>query len=182
MEVFMRDTGIVRRIDELGRVVIPKEIRKTLRIKEGDPLEIFTDKDELLFRKYSPVEKMGECSFTILDELCEMTNKNGALVDTDVIIHFNKDKYKELLSRKISIELEKIMDKKDIEKREEGKTVPLCSGDTIASIRQVICPIINSGDLYGAIILFTKDKDEYFTNTDVDLCKLACNVISKYFE
>ena len=56
----MKATGIVRRIDDLGRVVIPKEIRRTLRIREGDPLEIFTDRDgEVIFKKYSPMGEMG---------------------------------------------------------------------------------------------------------------------------
>lgn len=75
----MKATGIVRRIDDLGRVVIPKEIRRTLRIREGDPLEIFTEKDgEVIFKKYSPMGELGEFATQICNSLGRNTGRIAA--------------------------------------------------------------------------------------------------------
>ena len=83
----MKATGIVRRIDELGRVVIPKEIRRTLRIKEGDPLEIFTDRDELMLKKYSPIATLEKFSKATARSLNDLSGKLAVICDTDGILH-----------------------------------------------------------------------------------------------
>ena len=83
----MKATGIVRRIDELGRVVIPKEIRRTLRIKEGDPLEIFTDRDELMLKKYSPIATLEKFSKATARSLNDLSGKLSLICDTDGVLH-----------------------------------------------------------------------------------------------
>lgn len=98
----MKETGIVRRIDELGRVVIPKEIRKTLRIKEGDPLEIFTDRDELMMKKYSPVQSMGEFAESFAESLAEVSECVIAVFDTDVVLYLAGGRMKDWVGRNLS--------------------------------------------------------------------------------
>ena len=98
----MQDTGIVRRIDELGRVVIPKELRKTLRIREGDPLEIYTNKDELVFRKYSPISAINGYAEAVADGISELTEKVCMITDTDVVVYVSGAKGKDVLGKNIS--------------------------------------------------------------------------------
>ena len=83
----MKATGIVRRIDDLGRVVIPKEIRRTLRIREGDPLEIYTERDgEVIFKKYSPMGDLTELAAQICESIVKNTGHIAAVSDRDSII------------------------------------------------------------------------------------------------
>ena len=103
----MKATGIVRRIDDLGRVVIPKEIRRTLRIRDGDPLEIFTEKDgEVIFKKYSPMGDLHE----LAGRVCEAVQKNlgftAAISDRDTVIAASGQKRKELMDRRLTAGVE----------------------------------------------------------------------------
>ena len=110
----MKATGVVRRIDDLGRVVIPKEIRKTLRIKEGDPLEIFTDKEgEVILKKYSPIGELSEFASGYAETLAKTTGHIACITDKDTIIAVSGGSKKEYLEQNISEELEKIMDYKN---------------------------------------------------------------------
>ena len=107
----MKATGIVRRIDDLGRVVIPKEIRRTLRIREGDPLEIFTDREgEVILKKYSPIGELTEFANEYCESLYEATNYTSIISDRDTIIAVAGGSKKEYLQKRISPELEKIME------------------------------------------------------------------------
>ena len=106
----MKATGIVRRIDDLGRVVIPKEIRRTMRIREGDPLEIFTNRDgEVIFKKYSPMGELSEFAAQICDALHKTTGGIAAVCDRDAVIAVAGGGKRELLDRRISRELEELM-------------------------------------------------------------------------
>ena len=107
----MKATGVVRRIDDLGRVVIPKEIRKTLRIKEGDPLEIFTDKEgEIILKKYSPIGELSEFATEYAETLAKTTGHIACITDKDTVIAVSGGSKKEYLEQGISPELEQIMD------------------------------------------------------------------------
>ena len=109
----MKATGIVRRIDDLGRVVIPKEIRRTLRIREGDPLEIFTEKDgEVIFKKYSPMGELGEFAAQICDSLGRNTGRIAAVSDRDAIIALSGAPKRDLMDKQNSHELEQIMEQR----------------------------------------------------------------------
>lgn len=106
----MKATGIVRRIDDLGRVVIPKEIRRTMRIREGDPLEIYTDTDgQVIFKKYSPMGELSEFAAQICDALHKTTGGIAAVCDRDAVIAVAGGGRRELLDRRISRELEELM-------------------------------------------------------------------------
>ena len=108
----MKATGVVRRIDDLGRVVIPKEIRRTLRIKEGDPLEIFTDKEgEVILKKYSPIGELSEFAAEYAETLTKTTGHIAYITDKDTVIAVSGASKKEWLEQGISQELEKILEK-----------------------------------------------------------------------
>ena len=128
----MKATGVVRRIDDLGRVVIPKEIRKTLRIKEGDPLEIFTDKEgEVILKKYSPIGELSEFAAEYTETLAKTTGHIACITDRDTVIAVSGGSKKEFLEQGVSSELEKIMeDKEKYTSRENNDmAVPITKND-----------------------------------------------------
>ena len=98
---FLKATGVVRRIDDLGRIVIPKEIRKTLRIREGDPLEIFTDKEgEIILKKYSPIGELSEFATQYAETLAKTTGHIACITDKDTIIAVAGAPKKEYLEKR----------------------------------------------------------------------------------
>lgn len=180
----MRETGIVRRIDDLGRVVIPKEIRKTLRIKEGDPLEIYTDKDELVFKKYSPVAGANDLAKTIAESISETTEKGCVVTDTDSIIVVAGGK-KDMIGKSISVEVDKVIkDRKSVcvRKADGGEILPLFKGEEVNSENQIIVPVISGGDCYGVIALFDKDKGEKSLSEEIKMLQLCAKFLAKQFE
>ena len=109
----MKATGIVRRIDDLGRVVIPKEIRRTLRIREGDPLEIYTEKDGgVIFRKYSPMGDLQDFAAQICESIGKNTGRIAAVADRDSIIALSGAPRRELVDRRNSADLENLMEQR----------------------------------------------------------------------
>ena len=154
----MKATGIVRRIDDLGRVVIPKEIRRTMRIREGDPLEIFTDREgELIFKKYSPIGELGEYAAQICDSMRKATDKIISVCDRDTVIAVAGGGKKELLDKPVSDELSEIMSERSIYRYAGGSSLPVSSADDRFHIR-VAAPVISEGDVLGCV-LFVGEKD-----------------------
>ena len=110
----MKATGVVRRIDDLGRIVIPKEIRRTLRIKEGDPLEIFTDREgQVILKKYSPIGELSEFATGYAETLSKATGHIACITDKDSVIAVSGGSKKEFLEQSLSKELEKVMENKE---------------------------------------------------------------------
>ncbi len=180
----MRETGIVRRIDELGRVVIPKEIRKTLRIKEGDPLEIYTEKEELIFKKYSPIAQVSEIAKVTADAIAEITERACVVTDTDNIIVVSGGK-KDMIGKNISYEIDKVLkDRKSvvIRKVDGGEILPLYKGEEIKAENQIIVPIVSNGDCFGAVCIFDKEKSDKPLSSDVKIVQLGATFLSKHFE
>lgn len=158
----MRATGIVRRIDDLGRVVIPKEIRRTLRIREGDPLEIFTDRDGgIVLKKYSPIGELGEFAKEYAESLSQTVGHTTCIVDKDQIIAVSGVGKKELLEKRISAEMEKCINNRTAFQAEksDAKFVQVLE-DSSAEIyeHELITPIIAEGDVMGAVIFLSKDQ------------------------
>ncbi len=181
----MQDTGIVRRIDELGRVVIPKELRKTLRIKEGDPLEIYTNKDELVFKKYSPMLAIEQFASTVAEGISELTEKTCVITDNEEVIYVSGGKFKELKSKKISKEIEKaIIDRKSlvISETDGGKILSVAKDERLEAENQIIIPVISSGDCYGSVIILDKEKNANLNNGDVKIAQLGATFLAKQFE
>ncbi|NMB07467.1 MAG: stage V sporulation protein T [Tissierellia bacterium] len=182
----MKATGIVRRIDDLGRVVIPKEIRRTLRIREGDPLEIFTDRDgEVILKKYSPIGELTEFSNEFCESLYETTNNMAIISDRDRIIAIAGGSKKEYLEKRISPELEKIMESRNTYiAKEDMKPMKVFYEDTNDDeyTAQIIAPIVMQGDPIGTVILVSKDKDAVMGEIEVKLVEMAAGFLAKQME
>ena len=160
--ICLKATGIVRRIDDLGRVVIPKEIRRTLRIREGDPLEIFTDREgEIILKKYSPIGELGTFAKEYADSLAQNSGHIICIVDKDQIIAISGGSKKDFLEKHISNELEKVLNGRNIvtATRNESGFVPILEEDDETMYNhQLITPIISEGDVLGAVVLLSLDK------------------------
>ena len=165
----MKATGIVRRIDDLGRVVIPKEIRRTMRIREGDPLEIYTTRDgEVIFKKYSLIGGLEEFAAQFCDTLSRSTDFSAAVTDRDAVIAMAGAGKKELLGKSLSPELERIMAGRGLYC---GEGVAVSEEDN-GYRAAVAAPILCEGDVLGAV-LFVTDTGRLAGDTE---CKLAQTV------
>lgn len=158
----MKATGIVRRIDDLGRVVIPKEIRRTLRIREGDPLEIFTDRDgEIILKKYSPIGELGAFAKEYAESLSQTVGHITCIVDKDQIIAVSGGTKKDFFEKHISAAMEKCINSRNtlIADRNDSNFVPVLEDDNEDIYNhQLIAPIISEGDVLGAIVFLSQDK------------------------
>jgi AbrB family transcriptional regulator, stage V sporulation protein T len=156
---WMKATGIVRRIDDLGRVVIPKEIRRTLRIREGDPLEIFVDRDgEVILKKYSPISELSDFAKEYAEALYDSLGNPILICDRDAYIAVAGSSKKDYLNKNISDLVEKTMeDRTSVIITQQGE-VALIDGidETISSY--TVGPIIANGDPIGAVIIFSKES------------------------
>lgn len=154
----MKATGIVRRIDDLGRVVIPKEIRRTLRIREGDPLEIFVDRDgEVILKKYSPISELGDFAKEYAEALFDSLGNPVLICDRDTYIAVAGGSKKEYLNKNISELVEKTMEDRNSVLMVEQSEVSLVDGHTEAASAYTIGPIIANGDPIGAVIIYAKE-------------------------
>ena len=155
----MKATGIVRRIDDLGRVVIPKEIRRTHRIKEGDPLEIFTDREgEVIFKKYSPIGELADFAGSYADALSKTIGHPVCITDKDRVISISGVPKRELLDKKIASEIESLMEEKTtfVKKGKENKEIYICEDNNKYQVG-ALAPIISEGDSIGSVIIFSDD-------------------------
>ena len=168
----MKATGIVRRIDDLGRVVIPKEIRRTLRIREGDPLEIFTSNDgEVIFKKYSPIGELA--SFAGYADILHKTSGKAVIVcDRDHVVAAAGVPKKELLERRISPALEQLCDQRKsyILSPQEHPLYPV---EGIERTALIAFPIISAGDVCGSVVLLGEDSDQPSEAEEKLLCAAA---------
>lgn len=179
----MKATGIVRRIDDLGRVVIPKEIRRTMRIREGDPLEIFTDKDgEVIFKKYSPIGELGEFAAQYAETLAKTSGLGVCISDRDTIIAVYGAPKRELLDKKISSDLDRTMIDKQIYSAQgsESKSFYLVDGVDKYSAN-VVVPIISEGDTIGSVIFFTEGTPTS-SEVEIKLAQSAAGFLGKHME
>ena len=152
----MRATGIVRRIDDLGRVVIPKEIRRTMRIREGEPMEIFTGREgEIILKKYSPIGELGAFAREYAQSLSQVSGHLVCISDHDQIIAASGPDQREYLGKTISRELEQaIIERESIcAGRNEKEFIPATQDDRLDTACQVIVPIISAGDAIGSVVL-----------------------------
>lgn len=180
----MKATGIVRRIDDLGRVVIPKEIRKTLRIREGDPLEIFTDRDgHILFKKYSPIGELSAFAKEYAESLHQTCKHIVLVIDKDQIIAVAGGSKKEFLDRKISATLESLLVTREplVASNTDANFVSVLENDDTPSYaHQCIRPIIAAGDVIGAIALLSPTNK--MTEVEIKLVENATLFLGKQME
>ena len=149
----MKATGIVRRIDDLGRVVIPKEIRRTLHIRESDPLEIFTSNDgEVIFKKYSPMGELTSFAGQLCETMHKTTNQITVITDRDSIISVSGAPRRELSEKRISGELSEVMEGRQAYCHQEGdKALPVAEGVADYSVA-IAVPILSEGDVMGCVV------------------------------
>lgn len=179
----MKATGIVRRIDDLGRVVIPKEIRRTMRIREGDPLEIYTDKDgEVIFKKYSPMGELSEFAGSICETLSKTTGRIAAVSDRDAVIAVSGVSKRELLDKPNSAELERIMEERQVYQYAAGDSlIPAVEGVDKYALA-VAAPIISEGDLMGCVMFLIHDGDRPLGETEYKLAQTVAGFLGKQME
>lgn len=183
----MKATGVVRRIDDLGRVVIPKEIRKTLRIKEGDPLEIFTDREgQVILKKYSPIGELSEFATGYAETLAKTTGHIACITDKDTIIAVSGGSKKEFLEQDVSQELEKLMEDKEVytSKENSDMAMPITKNDTNEKKNksQIVYPIISNGDTIGTVILMSKDSKTKMNEVEKKVAQSAATFLASQME
>lgn len=177
----MKATGIVRRIDDLGRVVIPKEIRRTLKIREGDPLEIFTGNGgEVIFKKYSPMGEMAEFAADFAAALACGCKLTVAICDRDRCVAVGGASKKDVFEKPVTADLEKIA--------EERRVFVSKKGDSIFAVEGcerkicVVAPIIAAGDITGTVVLLESDNADTADNSDIKLAEIAARFLGSRSE
>jgi len=183
----MKATGVVRRIDDLGRIVIPKEIRKTLRIKEGDPLEIFTDREgQVILKKYSPIGELSEFAIGYAETLAKTTGHIACITDKDTVIAVSGAPKKEFLEQGVSRDLERVMEDKEvyISKENNDISLPVTKNDDNSKKNnsQVVYPIISDGDVIGTVILMSKDASTKMTEVERKVVQSAASFLGSQME
>lgn len=183
----MKATGVVRRIDDLGRIVIPKEIRRTLHIKEGDPLEIFTDKEgEVILKKYSPIGELSEFASGYAETLSKTTGHIACITDKDTVIAVSGGSKKEFLEQNLSNELEKVLENKEVYTSKENNEIalPITQNDNKERKynSQVIYPIVSDGDVIGSVILLSKEQNAKMGETELKVVQSAAGFLSSQMD
>ena len=150
----MKATGIVRRIDDLGRIVIPKEIRRTLRMREGDPLEIYTEKDGgVIFRKYSPMGDLQDFAAQLCEAIHTCTGHIAAVADCDTLIALSGASKRELLDKSNAQALDKLLQQRKDYRYLPGEPLLKVTEESDKYHLGIASPIITQGDLIGCVML-----------------------------
>ncbi|MDP4133917.1 MAG: stage V sporulation protein T [Bacillota bacterium] len=179
----MKATGIVRRIDDLGRVVIPKEIRRTLKIREGDPLEIYTGRDgEVIFKKYSPIGELGDFATTYAETLAKTAGMPVCITDKDNIIAVSGVPKKELSEKPLSSELEQLINEKTnfVLKPGQSRRPGIAAGSD-KYMAGIVVPIISEGDAIGSVVMID-DGEETFGEVAEKLAISAAGFLGRQME
>ena len=179
----MKATGIVRRIDDLGRVVIPKEIRRTMRIREGDPLEIFTDAEgEVIFKKYSPMGELAEFTAQYAEVLFKAISMPVIITDRDHVVSSMGLGKLNVIDKRIAPGLEEIMENRSayiagsasegIERPIEGLERDAC----------IAAPILGNGDVTGCVLVMYNERREKPSLAEAKLAEVAAQFLGKQTE
>ena len=175
----MKATGIVRRIDELGRIVIPKEIRRVLRIREGDPIEIFTDADGVVLKKYARVRELGDYAETYCEALFSALGFTAAVTDTETVQYAYGPLKKTLLHAALSERFaETIADRSPVLKPDGDGVLT----DGAHPLRLAAVPIISNGDIHGSVVLATEDPRLRLSETELTILRTAAVYLAKQIQ
>ena len=179
----MKATGIVRRVDDLGRIVIPKEIRRTLKIREGDPLEIYTEKDGgVIFRKYSPMGDLQDFAAQICESIGSNTGRIAAVSDRDSIIALSGAPKRELMDKPNSKELERLMEQRKNYLYEPGQALIKATEGSDKYHLGVAAPILSQGDLMGCVMLLMGENSDTLDEADQKLARTVAGFLGKQME
>ena len=179
----MKATGIVRRIDDLGRVVIPKEIRRTKRIREGDPLEIYTSRDgEVIFKKYSLLGGVEDFAADLCETMSRSTGAICAITDRDTIIAVAGGAKRELMGKRISQDLEQVMENRRIYQHASGsEPIPVAEG-TDRFQTCVAAPILAEGDLLGLVLFIGGESSASAGEAEYKLAQTMAAFLGRHME
>ena len=181
----MKATGVVRKMDNLGRIVIPKEIRRTLRIREGDPLEIFTGNEgEIVFKKYSPISDISIFAKQYAKSLAKTTGKTVCITDKDTVVSVSGSGRRELDAKPISKQLEELIEKREniIAAKGDKNFVNITKEGNEPFTYQVINIIICEGDAIGAVVILTKEQGQNMGELEMKLAGSAAGFLGKQIE
>ncbi|HMM06385.1 MAG TPA: stage V sporulation protein T [Clostridiales bacterium] len=186
----MKATGIVRRIDDLGRVVIPKEIRRTMRIKEGDPLEIYVDREgEVILKKYSPITSLSDFAREYADALSNSIHTTVLIADRDEVIAVSGGSKKEFLHQRIGSIVEKVMEDRRtlvvnrIHEEVNKKAFSILDSEEENDMECFcIAPVIPGGDVIGAVLICSKEKGVVMGDLEQKLAETAAGFLAKQLE
>ncbi len=182
----MKATGIVRRIDDLGRVVIPKEIRRTMRIREGDPLEIYTDRQGgVVLKKYSPINELNEFAGGFIESAHNILGDSAVVTDTDQIVAVSGISRKEYLEKRISPQIEEIIQSKTvrvISDKESAQPITIEENENHDYASQVIVPIISQGDPIGSVIFFSRDQEKQLGDMELKTAEIAAHFLASQMD
>lgn len=180
----MKATGVVRRIDELGRIVIPKEIRRVLRIRESDPLEIYTDREgEIILKKYSPVKEISGFAKQYAESLAQTTGTIAAVTDRDQMIAVSGG-MKHLIGKSLSEELENAMNERKTvhANRNDRHFIPVSNDNNENFEEELISPILCEGDVIGSVILLSTNNKNKLADAEKKLVQTAASFLGKQME
>jgi len=182
----MKATGVVRRVDELGRIVVPKEIRKNLRIRTGTPLEIFIDATgSVVFKKHSAVAELADFAAQVAEAISATSEVNALVVDMDRVVAASGDKKRDYAESIISNELEEIVSNRKVvllNKSSEARLVAVKRDETANYSSMVVCPILANGDCYGAVVLIGFSESAGFGDCEIKLVRTMSQFLSKHLE
>ncbi len=178
----MKATGVVRRIDDLGRIVIPKEIRRTMRIRAGDPLEIFTDKDGgVVFKKYSLMGGVADFAGQMCETLSKLSGLVSVITDRDNTLAVSGAPKRDLMDRGISEELERLMENRQLYVRQSDDQ-PLSVCRDVEKYHITVCaPILSGGDVLGSV-LFVSETPQTVGDTETKMIQTAAGFLSRHME
>jgi len=178
----MKATGIVRRIDDLGRVVIPKEIRRTMRIREGDPLEIYTNAEgEVIFKKYSAINEMSENAVHVADIINKLAGCPVVVFDRDHVVASSGVSKKEFSERRVTPNLEELMESRSqYFSSGDGKRFQAAEGVERPAMAAV--PIISSGDVTGAVVFMEPAPGTAANDLQKNLASAASQFLGRQLE
>lgn len=177
----MKATGIVRRIDDLGRVVIPKEIRRTMRIREGEPLEIYVDNDgEVILKKYSPMGELSSFSKEYAEAMNQTIGHVVCISDRDVMIAVSGGLKKELMGKSVGNAIEQAMEDRRLVSGERNNIIKDQTSEDITD--SIIAPIVSQGDPVGSVIICAKDGETKLGEVEHKLAETAANFLAKQME
>lgn len=176
----MKETGIIRKIDNLGRIVIPKEIRKILKIREGDTLEIYIENnEEIILRRYAPFGKIIDEARSLAEVLNKNTNLSVYITDNSRIIAVESKYKKNNIDRNISEDLLKVLEYRSVYINRGDVPIKITDKDNVKDyLSQVISPIILDGDILGAIILFSETTRKVISEIDLKILKMATDYMA----
>ena len=175
----MKSTGVVRRVDDLGRIVIPKEIRRTLRIRDGESLEIFVDREMIALKKFSKMTDMDEIAKQLVDIINGVINKNVFITDRDCFIAGSGNLRKKYLSKSISKHLETIMKDRKVVIEDGLHEIELIEAEK-ENLAYVISPVIMNGDAIGLVLVLSEKSD--IGQTDEKMAAVVAKFLGKHIE